>query len=134
MWTIVGLISKNPEISLSSRNNPEMSQHSSDVPIVVKFSIYISMRSSLNWVVSFKKYISPLSTMLFPMSETLKNRKCLNFLMFLQGVTDFLHLFKMFTTNQSIPCNKELTVARLNWVGLGLPGSILSPMAKYLTI
>ena len=29
-----------------------MSQHSSDVPIVVKFSIYISLRSSLNWVVS----------------------------------------------------------------------------------
>ena len=41
MWTIIELISKNPEISLSSRNNPEMSQHSSDVPIVVKFSIYI---------------------------------------------------------------------------------------------
>ena len=30
------------------------------------------MRSSLNWVVSFKKYISPLSKMLFPMSETFK--------------------------------------------------------------
>ena len=41
MWTIIGLISKNPEISMSSRNNPEMSQCSSDVPIVVKFSIYI---------------------------------------------------------------------------------------------
>ena len=40
MWTIIELISKNPEISLSSRNNPEMSQRSSDVPIVVKFSIY----------------------------------------------------------------------------------------------
>ena len=87
MWTIIGLISNNPEIdlSLSSRNNPEMSQRSLDVPIVVKFSIYISMRSSLNWVVSFKIYISPLSTMLFPMSETFK--KCLNFLMFLQGVS-----------------------------------------------
>ena len=88
MWTIIGLMSKNPEISLLSRNNPEMSQRSSDVPIVVKFSIdsiYISMRSSLNWVVSFKIYISPLSTMLFPMSETFK--KCLNFLMFLQGVS-----------------------------------------------
>ena len=48
------IFSKNPEISLSSRNNPEMSQCSLDVPIVVKFSIYISMRSSLNWVVSFK--------------------------------------------------------------------------------
>ena len=41
MWTIIELISKNPEISLSSRNNPEMSQRSSDVPIVAKFSIYI---------------------------------------------------------------------------------------------
>ena len=41
MWTIIELISKNPEISLSSRNNPEMSQHSLDVPIVVNFSIYI---------------------------------------------------------------------------------------------
>ena len=41
MWMIIGLIGKNPEISLSSRNNPEMSQHSSDVPIVVKLSIYI---------------------------------------------------------------------------------------------
>ena len=29
MWTIIELISKNPEISLSSRNNPEMSQRSS---------------------------------------------------------------------------------------------------------
>ena len=42
MGTIIELISKNPEISLSSRNNPEMSQCSSDVPIVVKFSIYMS--------------------------------------------------------------------------------------------
>ena len=41
MWTIIELIIKNPEISLSSRNNAEMSQRSSDVPIVVKFSIYI---------------------------------------------------------------------------------------------
>ena len=32
---------RNPEISLSSRNNPEMSQRSSDVPIVANFSIYI---------------------------------------------------------------------------------------------
>ena len=41
MWTITELISKNPEISLSSRNNPEMSQCSSDVPMLVNFSIYI---------------------------------------------------------------------------------------------
>ena len=32
---------RNPEISLSSRNNPEMSQHSSDVPMLAIFSIYI---------------------------------------------------------------------------------------------
>ena len=38
---IIGLIRKNLEISLSSRNNPEMSQRSLDVPIIVKFSIYI---------------------------------------------------------------------------------------------
>ena len=31
---------RNPEISLSSRNNPEMSQRSSGVAIVVNFSIY----------------------------------------------------------------------------------------------
>ena len=54
MWMIIGLISKNPEISVSSRNNPEMSQCSLDVPMLVNFSIYISMRSSLNWTVSFK--------------------------------------------------------------------------------
>ena len=36
------LISKNPLISMSSLNNPEMSQHSSDVPILVNFSIYMS--------------------------------------------------------------------------------------------
>ena len=41
MWTIIGLISKNPEISVSSRNNLEMSQRSSDVPMLVNFSIYI---------------------------------------------------------------------------------------------
>ena len=41
MWTIIELISKNPEISLSSRNNPEMSQCSSDVPMLANFSIYI---------------------------------------------------------------------------------------------
>ena len=41
MWTIIGLISKNPEISLSSRNNPEMSQHSSDLPMLANFSIYV---------------------------------------------------------------------------------------------
>ena len=58
---------------MSSRNNPEMSQCSLDVPIVVKFSI------SLNWVVLFKKNISPLSTMLFPMSETFKKSQMSEF-------------------------------------------------------
>ena len=42
MWTIIGLIIKNPEISLSSRNNPEMSQRSSDLPMLANFSIYMS--------------------------------------------------------------------------------------------
>ena len=32
---------RNPEISLSSRNNPEMSQRSSDLPMLANFSIYI---------------------------------------------------------------------------------------------
>ena len=41
MWTIIKVITKNPEISVSSRNNPEMSQRSSDVPMLVNFSIYI---------------------------------------------------------------------------------------------
>ena len=41
MWMIIELISKNPEISLSIRNNPEMSQRSLDVPIAANFSIYI---------------------------------------------------------------------------------------------
>ena len=87
MWTIIELISKNPEISLSSRNNPEMSQNSLDVPIVVKFSIYIFpwdllwtgwyhlKYMFLHWVQCFSLY-----------QNSLKNRKCLNFLMSLQGV------------------------------------------------
>ena len=37
------------------------------------------MRSSLNWVVSFKIYVSPLSTMLFPMSETFKKSQMSEF-------------------------------------------------------
>ena len=88
MWMIIELISKHPEISLSSRNDPEMSQHSSDVPIVVKFSIYIFpwdllwsgwyhlKNIFLHWVQCFSLY-----------QNSLKNRKCLNFLMFLQDAT-----------------------------------------------
>ena len=80
MWTIIELISKNPEISLSSRNNLEMSQRSSDVPMLANFFyIYISMGSSLNWAVSFKKYFSPLTTMLFTMSETFKKSQLSEF-------------------------------------------------------
>ena len=41
MWTRERVITKNSEISVSSRNNPEMSQCSSDVPMLVNFSIYI---------------------------------------------------------------------------------------------
>ena len=41
MWMIIELISENTEISLSSRNNPEMSQHSSRCPYCSKvFYIY----------------------------------------------------------------------------------------------
>ena len=83
---------RNPEISLSSRNNPEMSQRSLDVPIVVKFSIYIyiSMRSSLIWVVSFRLFWGEKNWYLIDIHcnlNSLKNRKCPNHLMFLQGDT-----------------------------------------------
>ena len=87
MWTIIELISKNPEISLSSRNNPEMSQHSSDVPMLVNISIYIyfpHIFSELAGTIQIIK--SLLSTMLFQCQKLLTNRNCLNFLMFLQGV------------------------------------------------
>ena len=40
MWTIMELIGENPLISVTSLCNLEMSQHSSDVPILVNFSIY----------------------------------------------------------------------------------------------
>ena len=86
MWTIIELIIKNPEISLSSRNNPEMSQRSSDVPIVVKFSIYI-FPWDLLWCGWYHlKYIFLHWVQCFSLYQnSLKNRKCLNFLMFLQG-------------------------------------------------
>ena len=41
--------------------------------------MYISMGSSLIWVVSFKIYVSPLGTMLFPMSETFKKSQLSEF-------------------------------------------------------
>ena len=69
MWMIIELISKNSEISLSSRNNPEMSQCSVDVPMLVIFSIYIPhIFSELAGIIQIIK--SPLSTMLLPISET----------------------------------------------------------------
>ena len=37
------------------------------------------MGSSLNWAVSFKKYFSPLTTMLFTMSETFKKSQLSEF-------------------------------------------------------
>ena len=87
MWTIIELISKNPEISLSSRNNPEMSQCSSDVPMLVNISIYFPhIFSELAGTIQIIK--SPLSTMLFQCQKLLTNCNCLNFLMFLQGAMD----------------------------------------------
>ena len=41
MWTIMALIGKNPLTSVTSLKNLEMSQCSSDVPMLVNFSIYI---------------------------------------------------------------------------------------------
>ena len=66
---------------MSSRNNPEMSQCSSDVPIVVKFSIYIFPWDLLwtGWYHLKYIYVSPLSTMLFPMSETFKKSQMSEF-------------------------------------------------------
>ena len=52
MWTIIGSINENPEISLSSRNNPEMSQRSSDLPMLANFSIYVSLQLRMQNAVS----------------------------------------------------------------------------------
>ena len=74
MWTIIGLISKNPEISLASRNNPEMSQHSSDLPMLANF-LYIyfpNIFSDLAGIVQIIK--SPLTTMLIKYQKLLTNR------------------------------------------------------------
>ena len=50
-----------------------MSQCSLDVPIVVNFSIYIYFHDIFTELAGIIKIItSPLSTMLFPMSETFK--------------------------------------------------------------
>ena len=50
----MALIGKNPLTSVTSLKNLEMSQRSLDVPMLVNFSIYISLISSLNRVVSFQ--------------------------------------------------------------------------------
>ena len=51
----MALIGKNPLTSVTSLKNLEMSQRSSDVPMLVNFLyIYISLISSLNRVVLFK--------------------------------------------------------------------------------
>ena len=88
MWTIIGSINENPEISLSSRNNPEMSQCSLDLPMLANFSIYIfpNIFSELAGIIQIIK--SPLTTMLIKYQKLLRNRNCLNFLMFLQGVEE----------------------------------------------
>ena len=88
MWMIMELIGENPLISVTSLCNLEMSQRSSDVPILVNFSIYISLISSLNWAVSFKIYVSPLSTMLFPTSETFKKSQLSEFFDVSSGCCD----------------------------------------------
>ena len=86
MWMIIELITKNPEISLSSRNNPEMSQRSLDVPMLVNFSIYIYFLEIFSELGAIIHNIhSPLTPMLFLCQKLWKNRNCLNFLMFLQG-------------------------------------------------
>ena len=80
---------RNPEISLSSRNNPEMSQHSSDLPMLVNFSIYIFPWDLVSnelyrwWGFWAKKNWYFID---FHWSQKLlTNRKCQNQLMFLQG-------------------------------------------------
>ena len=42
MWTVMALIGKNLLTSVTSLKNLEMSQHSSDVPMLVNFPIYMS--------------------------------------------------------------------------------------------
>ena len=79
MWTIIELISKNPEISLSSRNNPEMSQRSSDVPIVENFSIYI-FPGYVHWTGWYHlKYYFSIDHHSFGMSETFKKSQMSEF-------------------------------------------------------
>ena len=79
MWTIIELISKNPEISLSSRNNPEMSQRSLDVPIVANFSIYI-FPGYVHWTGWYHlKYYFSIDHHSFGMSETFKKSQMSEF-------------------------------------------------------
>ena len=45
MWTIIELISKNPEISLSSRHNPEMSQRSKNIFYSIDYKAFHYVRN-----------------------------------------------------------------------------------------
>ena len=72
------LIGENPLISVTSLSNIEMSQHSSDVPILVNFSIYSSLISSLNWAVLFKICFS-IEYNAFPVSEIFKKSQLSEF-------------------------------------------------------
>ena len=100
MWTIIELISKNPEISLSSRNNPEMSQRSSDVPMLVNFSIYVSLH--------------------LPMQNAVPAQPCVGKLGISLVLLNFLHCnfrlwFKTPLAFESYPCHaSEMTRNTLN--------------------
>ena len=86
---------RNPEISLSSRNKPEMSQRSSDLPMLVNFSIYfLEIFSELGGIVhgvlgTKKLYFIDIHCN----QNSLKNRNCQNQLMFLQGVKALVQKF-----------------------------------------
>ena len=70
MWMIIKVITKNPEISVSSRNNAEMSQCSLDLPMLVKFSIYI-FPWDLVWTGLYRlKYIFSIDNNANQKSET----------------------------------------------------------------
>ena len=68
---------RNPEISLSSRNNPEMFQCSSDLPMLVNFSIYIFPWDLLwtGWYCSWGFWAKKLIFHWLPLkSETFKKK------------------------------------------------------------
>ena len=66
-----------------------MSQRSSDLPMLVNFSIYfLEISSELGCIV--ENINSPLTTMLIKGQKLLTNRNCLNFLMFRHGAEVYL--------------------------------------------